>query len=151
MLSSLPELNECDPNPCLNGGTCVDGVQNYTCTCASFTKDSVVIYYTGRNCSTGQDYWDNSPYTADKLCHIFIILLLMHRGWQSSPTIYYCQPFKHDSDTPWQGYPELLCYWEPHPQHSLVQGWQSNCRPSGYWGCVFDPRSNPKWTRLLPV
>ena len=56
MLSSLPELNECDPNPCLNDGTCVDGVQNYTCTCASFTKDSVVIYYTGRNCSTGQDY-----------------------------------------------------------------------------------------------
>ena len=56
VLSSLPELNECDPNPCLNDGTCVDGVQNYTCTCASFTKDSVVIYYTGRNCSTGQNY-----------------------------------------------------------------------------------------------
>ena len=48
----LPELNECDPDPCLNGGTCVDGVRNYTCNCASFTVNSVEIYHTGRNCDT---------------------------------------------------------------------------------------------------
>ena len=51
----LLELNECDPDPCLNGGTCVDGVQNYTCNCASFTEHGVLIYYTGRNCGTGEN------------------------------------------------------------------------------------------------
>ena len=25
--------NECNPNPCLNGGTCVDGISSYTCRC----------------------------------------------------------------------------------------------------------------------
>ena len=49
---SLTELNECDPNPCLNNGMCVDGVQNYTCNCASF--DDVEKFYTGRNCGTGE-------------------------------------------------------------------------------------------------
>jgi hypothetical protein len=27
-------LNECASNPCLNGGTCVDGDNSFTCTCA---------------------------------------------------------------------------------------------------------------------
>ena len=48
------ETNECDPNPCLNNGICVDGVQAYTCNCSSFTENNVLTYYTGRNCSTGE-------------------------------------------------------------------------------------------------
>ena len=24
-------INECDPNPCLNSGTCIDGINDYTC------------------------------------------------------------------------------------------------------------------------
>ena len=48
----LPELNECDPDPCLNGGTCVDGVRNYTCSCAS--EDGALVFYTGRNCSESE-------------------------------------------------------------------------------------------------
>ena len=51
----LLELNECVPAPCLNGGTCVDGVRDYTCNCDSFTEDGVLIYYTGRNCGTGEE------------------------------------------------------------------------------------------------
>ena len=50
----LSELNECDPNPCRNNGVCVDGVRNYTCNCASFVEDGVRIFYTGRNCGTGE-------------------------------------------------------------------------------------------------
>ena len=50
----LPELNECDPDPCLNGGTCVDGVRNYTCNCATFPEDGGLTYYAGRNCGTGE-------------------------------------------------------------------------------------------------
>ena len=33
----------------------MDGVQNYTCDCASFTEDGVLNYYTGRNCGTGEE------------------------------------------------------------------------------------------------
>ena len=31
----FPDINECDPNPCLNGGTCVDSIGSYTCQCVS--------------------------------------------------------------------------------------------------------------------
>ena len=41
----VPELDECESNPCENGGTCVDKFNNYTCTCAPG--------YTGRNCEVG--------------------------------------------------------------------------------------------------
>ena len=36
-------INECDPNPCKNGATCVDGVANYICICS--------VGYTGKNCN----------------------------------------------------------------------------------------------------
>lgn len=31
----LTERDECKSSPCLNGGTCVDGVYNFTCVCQS--------------------------------------------------------------------------------------------------------------------
>ena len=39
------DINDCDPNPCQNGGTCADGVNNYSCSCLGG--------YTGNNCSIG--------------------------------------------------------------------------------------------------
>ena len=36
------EVNECQSNPCLNGGTCVDGLKSYRCICSE--------RYTGDNC-----------------------------------------------------------------------------------------------------
>ncbi|KAI0221968.1 hypothetical protein LSAT2_026773 [Lamellibrachia satsuma] len=27
------DINECDSNPCMNGATCVDDINRYTCTC----------------------------------------------------------------------------------------------------------------------
>ena len=27
------DTDDCDPNPCVNKGTCIDGVNNYTCAC----------------------------------------------------------------------------------------------------------------------
>ena len=44
-LSFFLDIDDCDPNPCQNGGTCTDGVNNYRCSCAAG--------YTGYNCSIG--------------------------------------------------------------------------------------------------
>ena len=38
----IADINECSPNPCLNGATCVDGINGYTCNCQPG--------YTGVNC-----------------------------------------------------------------------------------------------------
>ena len=42
---SISDVNECDPDPCLNGAVCVDGINGYTCICPAG--------YTGVNCETG--------------------------------------------------------------------------------------------------
>ena len=50
------DINECASNPCVNGGTCVDGINQYTCMCRSGTY--------GTNCEnskhllvTKMSYW----------------------------------------------------------------------------------------------
>ena len=35
-------IDECSPNPCQNGGTCIDGINSYNCSC--------VDGYTGTDC-----------------------------------------------------------------------------------------------------
>ena len=42
------DINECEANPCNNGGTCVDLVGDYRCDC--------VPGYTGADCETGTHY-----------------------------------------------------------------------------------------------
>ena len=39
------DIDDCKNNSCKNDGTCVDGVNDYTCKCATG--------YTGDNCETG--------------------------------------------------------------------------------------------------
>lgn len=41
----LAEVNECESSPCLNGGHCVDMVDNYTCVCLE--------PFVGQRCETG--------------------------------------------------------------------------------------------------
>ena len=42
------DIDDCNPNPCMNGGMCFDGVNNYTCTCAPG--------YTDTNCTIGKSF-----------------------------------------------------------------------------------------------
>ena len=40
----FPDINDCSPDPCQNGGTCVDLVGSYRCDCKTG--------YSGTNCET---------------------------------------------------------------------------------------------------
>ena len=51
---TLLDIDDCEASPCKNGGTCIDGVDSYTCNCVSG--------YTGHDCETGSvvnvwKYW----------------------------------------------------------------------------------------------
>ena len=40
------DIDDCTPDPCMNGATCVNGVDSFNCTCAAG--------YTGNTCETGR-------------------------------------------------------------------------------------------------
>ena len=42
----LSDIDDCADQPCLNGGSCIDSVNDYTCRCADG--------YSGKNCSIGK-------------------------------------------------------------------------------------------------
>ena len=42
----VSDINDCEDNPCRNGGSCIDGVNDFTCNCTSGL--------TGRVCSEGK-------------------------------------------------------------------------------------------------
>ena len=42
----LLDINDCYPSPCKNKGTCIDGVNSYTCAC--------VPGFEGKNCTIGK-------------------------------------------------------------------------------------------------
>ena len=43
------DIDECASSPCQNGGTCIDGINSYTCNC--------VPGHTGDNCEIGNILW----------------------------------------------------------------------------------------------
>ena len=43
----ISDIDDCEKKPCQNGGTCIDKVNGYMCTC--------IKGYTGLNCETGMD------------------------------------------------------------------------------------------------
>ena len=47
------DIDDCADQPCLNGGTCIDGVNDYICICADG--------YTRENCSIGKKRASRPP------------------------------------------------------------------------------------------
>eukprot|EP00057_Strongylocentrotus_purpuratus_P026927 XP_011681401.1 PREDICTED: fibropellin-1-like [Strongylocentrotus purpuratus] len=54
------DINECSPDPCLNGATCSDGVNGYTCTCADG--------YSGDDCGTDINECSSDPCLNSAAC-----------------------------------------------------------------------------------
>ena len=46
MLFSSPDIDECAAKPCLNGGSCEDGINSYTCKCSAG--------FDGKNCENSE-------------------------------------------------------------------------------------------------
>ena len=42
----LPDINDCDPNPCKNSGSCTDGANMASCSCIAGYK----VAFEGRVC-----------------------------------------------------------------------------------------------------
>ena len=69
------DIDNCVDQPCLNGGTCIDSVNDFTCVCA--------VGYTGKNCSIGKNVSAGPPndkiflYVSEHPFY-FIIVLFMY-------------------------------------------------------------------------
>ena len=46
VLSNLSDINDCEPNPCMNGASCMDRLNDYNCSCADG--------FEGENCQTSK-------------------------------------------------------------------------------------------------
>ena len=74
LLSSIPhiffsDINECASNPCINGATCVDRVNSYTCACMNG--------YTGNTCETGMYRYIGH---SNSVCTFYAFMYVFWRG-----------------------------------------------------------------------
>ena len=56
----LSDVNECESNPCLNGGSCEDGVSQFVCNCPAG--------YGGKRCELNIDECQSNPCQHGGLC-----------------------------------------------------------------------------------
>ena len=54
------EVDECDSNPCENGGSCTDDVNSFTCDC--------ITGFTGTECEVNIDNCENDPCENSGVC-----------------------------------------------------------------------------------
>ena len=61
------DIDECSSSPCQNGGTCIDGINSYTCVC--------VPGHAGDNCEIGNILWNfhNKVYGISTMARIVLV------------------------------------------------------------------------------
>ena len=61
---NLLDIDECESRPCMNNGTCTDGLNDYTCEC--------MAGYTGPNCELigNMDQWGHTRIQNNKYMYI---------------------------------------------------------------------------------
>jgi hypothetical protein len=62
---SRSDIDECAPKPCLNGGSCQDGVNSYKCTC--------LPGFDGKNCENSESLFVISHKNVVQSIHYFCI------------------------------------------------------------------------------
>ncbi|XP_041959400.1 LOW QUALITY PROTEIN: protein jagged-1a [Alosa sapidissima] len=69
-------INDCESNPCRNGGTCIDKVKDYQCICA--------YGWEGQNCETNIDDCSTNPCRDRGTCRDLVndFLCECHSGWK---------------------------------------------------------------------
>ena len=58
------DIDECNSSPCENGGTCVDGVYEYTCSCT--------FGHTGDQCETSKNFLVDKCFTFIEYLFFFL-------------------------------------------------------------------------------
>ena len=73
MLLFNSEINECDSNPCQNGGTCKDDIASFSCSCPTG--------YEGDQCQTGEikAFCVYLPELYNVLSHTSAIMYIVHQ------------------------------------------------------------------------
>lgn len=79
MSACLSDVNECEKNPCKNGGSCTDLRANYTCQCPG--------QYMGRNCQYSKWESTSSPLLIKPMC----INIRYHLLWRKLKLDFVCQ------------------------------------------------------------
>ena len=68
-LPSAAEFDECSSSPCLNGGSCTDGINDYTCTCPS--------PYFGKQCQGNKSIVNFGVKPPDSVCFLYFPLFTL--------------------------------------------------------------------------
>lgn len=55
------DIDDCQSNPCQNGGTCIDEINSFVCLC--------LPSYGGATCEKGNNMDENSAFSFDSLAH----------------------------------------------------------------------------------
>ncbi|XP_062576986.1 fibropellin-3-like [Saccostrea cucullata] len=63
------DINECAGNPCINGGTCHNLINRYSCSC--------IPGYYGTHCELDKDECASNPCMHDGTCHNLIVHAMM--------------------------------------------------------------------------
>ena len=98
----IADIDDCADQPCQNGATCIDAVNDYTCNC--------VDGYTGKNCNIGK--------SRVSVFKGFLIGIFQYSRWLGSILCKYCK-LRFSESCQYCGLRVRLWYYEQKKKKSL--------------------------------